>query len=155
MEGRSQTANADSCDQKRWAAAILTSSGRGFAAWTVMENVEKLKPYPNVYFDFSAVCEAAPFFEIIRAVGHKRVFWGSDYPVSMLRGKCVSIGAEFLWLYKEQLEGCASKTNFSAYLIGVENLLAVRSACRMLNLDRQAVEDIFYNNAMELFGLED
>jgi len=137
------------------AKLILAHAGRGFAGWTVIENVDKLAPYPNVYFDLSAVCEPLQFVEIIRTVGHKRVFWGTDYPVSMLRGKCISIGAEFLWLYKEQLAACGSKTNFNAYLVGVEALLAVRAACRVLNLDRQAVEDIFYNNAMEFFGLED
>ena len=134
---------------------ILAHAGRGFAAWTVMETVEKLTPHKNVYFDLSAVCESGPFFEIIRKCGHKRVFWGSDYPVSMFRGKCISIGPSFLWLYKEQLEKCSSKTNFSAYLVGIENLLAVRSACKMLELTKEQIEDIFYNNAMELFGLED
>lgn len=137
------------------AKLILAHAGRGFAAWTVMETVEKLVPHKNVYFDLSAVCESGPFFEIIRKCGHKRVFWGSDYPVSMFRGKCISIGPSFLWLYKEQLETCASKTNFSAYLVGIENLLAVRSACKMLELSQAQIEDIFYNNAMELFGLTD
>jgi len=137
------------------AKLILAHAGRGFAAWTIMENVEKLVPHTNVYFDLSAVCESGPFFEIIRKCGHKRVFWGSDYPVSMMRGKCISIGPSFLWLYKEQLSQCASKTAFTAYLIGTENLLALRSACKMLDLDKTAIEDIFYNNAMELFGLKD
>lgn len=137
------------------AKLILAHAGRGFAAWTVMDTVEQLVPYKNVYFDLSAVCESGPFFEIIRKCGHKRVFWGSDYPVSMFRGKCISIGPSFLWLYKTQLEACASKTDFSAYLVGIENLLAVRAACRMLDLTKQQVEDIFYNNAMELFGLKD
>ena len=137
------------------AKLILAHAGRGFATWTVMDTVEHLVPYKNIYFDLSAVCESGPFFEIIRKCGHKRVFWGSDYPVSMFRGKCISIGPSFLWLYKEQLEACSSKTAFSAYLVGIENLLAVREACRMLDLTKQQVEDIFYNNAMELFGLKD
>lgn len=137
------------------AKLILAHAARSFASWTAIETVHQLADHPNVYFDLSAVCEPTSFFEIIRQCGHKRVFWGSDYPVSMCRGKCISVGPSFLWLYKEQLELCESKTNFSAYLVGTENLLATRMACRMLDLDRKAVEDIFYNNAMELFGLSD
>lgn len=137
------------------ARLILAHAGRSFAAWTAMESVHKLEPYANVCFDLSAVCESPASFEIIQTVGLKRVFWGSDYPVSMYRGKCVSLGETFLWLYREQLELCQSKTNFSAYLVGVENLLAMREACRMLKLDRKAVEDLFYYNALEFFGLED
>lgn len=142
-------------DKYPHAKLILAHAGRSFAAWTVMETVEQLAPYKNVYFDLSAVCEPGPFFEIIRKCGHKRVFWGSDYPVSMFRGKCISIGPSFLWLYKEQLEQCASKTNFSAYLVGIENLLAVRTACKMLDLTKEQIGDIFYNNAMDLFDLQD
>lgn len=137
------------------AKLILAHAGRGFAAWTVMETVEQLVEYPNVYFDLSAVCEPAPMFAVIQKCGHKRVFWGSDYPVSMFRGKCISIGPSFLWLYKSQLSACTAKTVFSAYLVGIENLLAVRTACRMLELDKNAIADIFYYNAMELFGLTD
>ena len=142
-------------DKYPGAKLILAHAGRGFAAWTVMETVEQLAGHPNVYFDLSAICVPAPMFAVIRACGHKRVFWGSDYPVSMFRGKCISIGPDFLWLYKKQLSDCTGKTVFSAYLVGIENLLAVRAACRMLELDQKAVEDIFYNNAMELFGLQD
>lgn len=136
------------------AKLILSHAARSFAAWTVVETIEKLANRKNVYFDFSAICEPMPFIAIIKACGHKRVLWGSDYPISMMRGKCISIGSTFLWLYKEQLEKCVSKTDFSAYLIGMENLLAVRTACKLLELDKKAVEDIFYNNAMELFGLK-
>jgi len=137
------------------AKLILAHAARGFAAWTVTESVQALAEIPNVYFDVAAVCEAEPIFAIIKACGHKRVLWGTDYPVSMLRGKCVSIGSAFLWLYKEELNSCSGKKPFNAYLIGVEGLLAMRSACNMLSLDRSAVEDIFYNNAMALLGMTD
>lgn len=137
------------------AKLILAHAARGFATWTVMEAVEQVAKYPNIYFDFSAVCDPVPFMTIIKACGHKRVFWGSDFPVSMTRGTCVSLGTTFLWLYKEQLEACASNTAFNAYLIGIESLMAVRTACKLLGLGKQEVEDIFYNNAMELFGLSD
>ena len=137
------------------ARLILAHAARGFAPWTVEDNIEKLAAYPNVYFDLSAVCEPDAFYTIIKACGHKRVFWGSDYAVSTTRGKCVSIGSTFLWLYKEQLDACASKTAVNAYLIGIEGLIAFERASRYLNLTRQQVEDIFYNNAMEFFGLTD
>lgn len=137
------------------AKLILAHAARSFASWTAFETVRELADHPNVYFDLSAVCEPTAFYEILRTCGHKRVFWGSDYPVSAYRGKCVSIGSTFLWLYREQLEMCSSKTNFSPCLVGTENLLATRMACKMLDLDREAVADIFYNNAMELFGLQD
>lgn len=137
------------------ARLILAHAARGFAPWTVEENIGKLVSYENVYFDLSAVCEPDAMYTILKACGHKRVFWGSDYAVSMFRGKCVSVGPSFLWLYKEQLEACTSNTPFSAYLVGIEGLIALERASRYLDLTRQQVEDIFYNNAMEFFDLSD
>ena len=137
------------------ARLILAHAARGFAPWTVEENIQKLVDCKNVYFDLSAVCEPDAMYTIIKACGHKRVFWGSDYAVSTTRGKCVSVGSAFLWLYKEQLDSCASKTEFNAYLIGIEGLIAIERASRYLGLTKEQVEDIFYNNAMEFFGLKD
>ena len=124
------------------AKLILAHAARSFAAWTIEKNIERLANRENVYFDFSAICEPTSFMEIIKTCGHKRVLWGSDYPITLVRGKCISIGSSFLWLYREQLEKCASKTNFDAYSIFIENLMAVRKACKLLELDKKAVEDI-------------
>jgi len=135
------------------ARLILAHAARGFAAWTAVESVEQVANYPNIYFDFSAICDPVPIMAIIQACGHKRVFWGSDYPVSMLRGTCVSIGADFLWLYRKQLESCGSNTKFEPYLIGLQNLMAMRTACKLLKLSKQEIEDIFYNNAVAFFHL--
>ena len=125
------------------------------AAWTVLDSVAGLAGIPNIYFDVSAICEPTPIFAVLKAAGTKRVLWGSDFPVSMMRGKCISIADSFLWLYREQLQQMDSKTAFSANLVGVENLLALKQACQMLDIDRNGVEDIFYNSAMELFQLND
>lgn len=133
------------------ARLILAHAARGFAAWTAVETVAQLKDYPNIYFDLSAVCEVPAICEIIKTCGYKRVFWGSDYAISMMRGKCVSVGQDFVWLYGDDL----TKWLDDAYLVGVENLLAVRDACRILDMPREAVEDIFYNNAVEFFGLKE
>jgi len=135
------------------AKLILAHAARGFAAWTVLDKVAELSDIPNIYFDISAVCEPTPIFAVLKAAGTKRVLWGSDFPVSMMRGKCISIADSFLWLYREQLQKMDSKTTFSANLIGIENLLALKQACQMLDIDRSGVEDIFYNSAMEMFHL--
>ena len=137
------------------AKLILAHAARGFAAWTVLDSVAGLADIPNIYFDVSAVCEPMPIFAILKAAGTKRVLWGSDFPISMMRGKCISIADSFLWLYKEQLHLMESKTAFSANLVGVENLVALNQACQMLDIDRNGVEDIFYNNAMQMFHLTD
>lgn len=134
------------------ATLILAHAARSFAAWTGIETVEKLAHLDNVWFDLSAVCESPAMMQIIKKTGTQRAMWGSDYPVSKLCGKAISLGDSFYWIYKKDLEAFSGATSFSSWLVGVENLMATRQACMLLDLDRKAIEDIFYGNAARLFG---
>ncbi len=133
------------------ATLILAHAARGFAAWTTLISVSELKSYDNVWFDLSAICEPTAIFAILKHCGYKRVLWGSDFPVSMARGKAISLADSFYWIYKQDLERFQSETPVHATLIGIENLLAVEQACCMLDLGPPEIEDIFYNNARLLF----
>ncbi|MEI8200460.1 MAG: amidohydrolase family protein [Eubacteriales bacterium] len=134
------------------ATVILAHCARSFAAWTALESVRLLARFPNVWYDFSAICEAAPIFECIKRAGVKKVMWGSDYPIGLIRGKAISLSDGFYWIQKNDLEKMSPNHTLHTNLIIVENLLAVRQACDMLDLASSDVEDIFYNNACRLFG---
>ena len=41
---------------------------------------------------------------VLTGVGSKRVMYGSDWPVSEVRGTCVSVGDQFQWLYPNTAE---------------------------------------------------
>ena len=135
------------CRKYPEARLILAHCARGFAAWTAVDSIRKLAGLDNIWYDFAAICEAAPMAACIMATGGKRVLWGSDYPICMHRGRAISWGLGQLWLVDDMVEdndGC---------LLAAENLLATRQACHLLDLDATQVQDIFYNNAAELFHL--
>lgn len=134
------------------AILILAHAARSFASWTGVETVEKVAHLDNVWFDFSAVCESPAMLQIIRKTGTQRCMWGSDYPVCMARGKAISMGDSFYWINKEDLARFQGATTMSSWLVGVENLMAVRQACILGDLGSKDVEDIFYGNAKRLFG---
>jgi glutamate-1-semialdehyde 2,1-aminomutase len=136
------------CRKYPEAQLILAHCARGFAAWTAVDSIRKLAGLDNIWYDFAAVCEAAPMAACIMATGGKRVLWGSDYPICMHRGRAVSWGLGQLWLVDDMVEdndGC---------LLAAENLLATRQACNLLDLDATQVQDLFYNNAARLFRRE-
>ena len=128
------------------AKLILAHCARGFAAWTAIDSIRKLAGLDNIWYDFAAVCEAAPMAACIMATQAKRVLWGSDYPICMHRGRAISWGVGQLWFVDDMIQegngGC---------LLAAENLLATRQACHLLDLDATQVQDIFFNNAAELF----
>ena len=137
------------------AKLILAHAARGFAPWTALDGLKGLPCLPNIYYDVSAVCEPTAIFAVIKAAGADHVLWGSDFPVSMQRGKCISLGDTFLWLCGPLLEKAGATAAAEATLVGVENLNALAQACDMLGLRRSDIDDIFHNNAMRLFGLSD
>jgi len=136
------------------AVLILAHAARSFAAWTAVEAVDAVKNLDNVWFDFSGICESPAEFQIMRKCGVDRCMWGSDYPISRLAGKAISLADSFYWINQQDLARFAGPTEFHGWLVGTENLMALRQACIMLDLGHSDVEKIFCKNAIRLFGLE-
>lgn len=130
---------------------ILAHSARAFAAWTAIETVGELRNYGNIMYDFSAVCESPSIMYIIKTVGAKRCMWGSDYNVCNVRGKAISIANSFCWINSDQLNSIFPSDPVPTQRIIIENLMAMRQAATLLGLTPTEKEDIFYNNARELF----
>jgi len=64
--------------------------------------------------------------------------WGSDWPVTHVRGKCVSVGDSFFWLSPANADLAAAYTpggTIKPLLVGVEGLRAVK----VISLNRAAV----------------
>ena len=136
------------------AVLILAHAARSFAAWTAVEAVDTVKHLDNVWFDFSGVCESPAEFQIMRKCGIDRCMWGSDYPISRLAGKAISLADSFYWIAAKDLEQFAGPTEFHSWLVGTENLMALRQACLMLDLGSGDIEKIFCKNAKNLFGVK-
>ena len=79
--------------------------------------------------------------------------WGSDYPISLLAGKAISLAGGFYWINERDLSVFAEGGEFESWLIETENLMAVRQAFKMLDLKEDSVERFFSGTAHELFGI--
>jgi len=130
---------------------ILAHAARAFASWTVLETVRELVPYENIFFDFAAVCESPAMIAILRAVGVSRCMWGSDYNVSNLLGKAVSLGSGFYWINENDLSRFAENSVIHPRHVITENLMAVREACILSDLSPKDLDDLFYTNACRVF----
>ena len=139
------------CERYPGMRLILAHAARGFNPWHTIEGIEGLRGLDNVYFDTSAVTEAGAFEAIIDVMGHERLLYGSDFPVSHVRGRCVAIGDSFHWIYADELDLAEKHTELRPVLVGLESLRALRLACWRMRLSAGQIEDIFYNNAVQLF----
>ena len=140
---------------------ILAHIGRAYVKDDVGNAFEELKDLmPVLKWDFCAnSCEYA-ITELIRAAGPKNVMYGTDMPILRMRTHRIEENGTYINLIPPGLYGDpsqdshlrevtpeeAEKITFFVY----EELLSFKRACKTLGLCRQDVEDIMYNNAMEL-----
>ena len=80
--------------------------------------------------------------------------YGSDFCAGPIRGRSVSAGDSFLWLYEENPVWNEKHMQVKPVLLGLESLRSLKWACWSARLKDTAIEDIFWNNAAELFGLK-
>jgi glutamate-1-semialdehyde 2,1-aminomutase len=135
------------------AAIILAHAGRGFHAPNTVAGVAALTDLDNLYFDASAICEAAPLLAILDGFGPRRLMYGSDFPVNHLRQRAVTVGKDFAWVSPARADACSSAPVCRPALVGVESLRALREAARLFGLNRADLEDVFHDNAARLLGL--
>jgi len=132
---------------------ILAHAARGFNVYHTVEGIESLRGVPNIWCDTSAVTEAGAFEAIVRVLGFERLLYGSDFPVTHLRGRCVAIGDSFLWLSEENTQFHAAYAMVKPLLILLESLRALKLAMWNLHSSDAQLEAIFWKNAAELYNL--
>ena len=138
---------------------IIAHIGRAYTAYDVgnaFDTLDKL----DLMYDFCANCCEYAITEVIRHAGPKKVMFGTDMPILRMRTHRIEENNTYINLVppgmygdpsmdphlREVSEEEAEKITFFAY----EELLAFKRAAKTLNLSKQDIEDIMYNNAMEL-----
>jgi len=109
----------DMCTRYPNIRLILAHAARSFHTPHAKEGITQLRGLENVWFDTSAVCEPEAFMVILREFGPEKLLWGSDFPVSLIRGKSVSLGDGFVWLEEDTLDW--EKQKFSNPLLAIAN----------------------------------
>ena len=90
--------------------------------------------------------------KVARALGHRHIMYGSDFPVTHLRGRCVAVGDSFVWLSAHNLKLEVAYGRPELPLVGHEALRTLKVAALSLGWTDSQVEDVFYGNAAALFA---
>ncbi|MBI5653059.1 MAG: amidohydrolase family protein [Chloroflexi bacterium] len=143
---------------------IVAHIGRAYCPEDVGNAFEILRNTARMNFDFSANTNAEIMAQLIRAVGPKRVLFGSDMPILRMRTRRICENGKYINLVPPGLYGDVSddpnlravgqaegeQLSFFLY----EELLAMCRAAKMTNLDASDLNDIFYHNAARLIGFD-
>ena len=139
---------------------IVAHIGRAYVKEDIGNAFETLDKYPDLMYDFSANCCDYAIREVIRHAGVKHVMFGTDMPILRMRTHRIEENGTYINLVPPGMYGDpnqdphlrevsaeeAEKITFFAY----EELLAFKRVAQELALTKQDIEDIMYNNAMNL-----
>ena len=141
------------CERFPRAKLLLAHAARGFHAPNTAKGLASLRGLTNLWFDTSGICEADPIAAILDEFGPRRVLWGSDFPVSQQRGRCVTLGTGFAWITTDQVDWNDEAFFGQPLLVGLESTKAALDAADRLALAAADRQDIFHDNAARLTGL--
>jgi predicted TIM-barrel fold metal-dependent hydrolase len=136
---------------------ILAHVGRAYCNEDVGNAFDSLKQTERLLVDFSANTNAWVFEQLIRALGPKRVLFGSDLPILRMRMRRICEDGVYINLVPKGLYGDVSgDTNMREVtgdeasrltLFMYEELLAFRQAAERTGLSTGDLEDVFFNNS--------
>lgn len=133
---------------------IVAHIGRSFCLPTAQRGLGQLAGLPNVWYDFSAVMSADVLAYAIETVGPERLLYGSDLPITLIRGVREHVGETYinytdgLFSWNTDRKPPEVEANYTYYLY--EELRALIAAIRRLGLAGETMEKIMHANAAEL-----
>ncbi|MEE3283793.1 MAG: hypothetical protein VX311_04355, partial [Planctomycetota bacterium] len=86
-------------------------------------------------------------------IGHDKLMYGTDLPVSHFRGRSLSAADSFIWLYEETPVWGEKHQKIDPVIFGLEHIRSLKWACWSERLSDSQVEDVFYNNAARMLGV--
>ncbi len=141
------------CLQYPGVRLILAHVARSFNYRNARSGLYTVADLDNVVIDTSAITESESFAAAIKILGPKRILWGSDFPVSEMRGRCVTTASHFYWLHPEVLRpDYRPPTTSQMTLVGLESLITLREACEDAGLNREDIDGIFRENALRFLA---
>ncbi len=139
---------------------IIAHVGRAYCNHDLGDAFDVLKRADRLLYDFSANTNSWIFEQLIKAVGPKRILFGSDLPILRMRMKRIEKDGIYVNVVPKGMYGDVSGDQNMAEVEGeeaqeltffmYEEIKAFRKAAEAASLSRKDVEDIFFNNASGL-----
>ena len=134
------------------AKIMLAHIGRAYYLQNVLGNLERLREFPNMYYDLTMVQHWEVMEHTFERVDRDKVVFGTDIPIALAPGKAVEINNQYSYVtprpWAISITDDHGKIQFTSFLY--EELRAMKRAVQRLGLDRSYVEDMFYNNGMKV-----
>ncbi|MFH1904426.1 MAG: amidohydrolase family protein [bacterium] len=140
------------CEKYANAKIVLAHVGRAYYLKNIIGNLDKIKKIPNLYFDLAMVNNWEVLEYLFVNVESHKILYGTDIPIALAGGKSVEINDQYTYVtpvpWELSISDDHQKLVFTSF--AYEEIRAIKKAIKRLNLSRNFVEDIFFNNGMKL-----
>lgn len=133
---------------------VLAHVGRAYCLPTAERGLPSFAGRYNIFFDTSANLNADVFELALRVVGPDRLLFGSDLPVTLMRGVREHVGEEYInytngdYSWNVGRRSPQEEAGYTYYLY--EELRALIRAVKRCGLGKDAMDKIMYSNSAGL-----
>lgn len=138
---------------------IVAHIGRAYAPEDIGNAFDLLGRTRNMCFDFTANLSPDAIKACLKAVGPRRLLFGSDLPIAVMRMYRVTEGGVYYNVVPRGLYGDVSREahmresdETAITLMIYQQIRVFRQCAAELRLRDSDIEDVFYNNAQRLIG---
>ena len=134
---------------------ILAHIARSFTYRPIQQGIDTLKNLPNIFYDLSAVTDIRPYITLFSEENHKRIFYGTDAVESVsFHGAYSAFGHAHQQVETDNIPNLTFSHTTNRPLICIyEQLIAMKQASIICELDKNQLEDIFWRNAVREFNV--
>lgn len=138
------------CTKYPKAKLVLAHCAMGHNVEMLRRGLEQIKGLKNIWFDCSGAGEAAAIAYCVRYFGTDRMMYGGDFDYGTFFGRIYSYGSSWHAMRptpeRDKISGYRPINNLQ------DCLLQLIYAIDAMALTEKQVEDIFYNNAKQIYG---
>jgi len=133
---------------------VLAHVGRAYCLPTARRGLPSLAGRENIYYDIAANLNADVFRYVIDELGPGRLLYGSDLPITTMRGVREHVGEQYFnytdgaYSWNTQRKPPEEEAKYTCYLY--EELRALIRALEGLGLGKDTCEQILYSNCAAL-----
>ncbi|MCK5843288.1 MAG: amidohydrolase family protein [Victivallales bacterium] len=145
------------CDRYPNAKIIFAHIGRAYYMSNVIGGLAEIAERSNAYIDTAMVNHECILEYAFNNFPRKRILFGSDSPIALLRGKSVEINDQYAYLMAEDYRiGTAiydseNAVDFTTFFY--EQLRGIKRAAEKVGLSRGELAGILHDNAVKLFSV--
>jgi len=135
------------------AKIIIAHLGRSYCLWSMKGGIAHLCDLPNVYWGTSFVQQSLVYKAFFDHVDPAKVMYGTDLPISEVRGRRVCINGKWVDVSRGQLSWTASRDAehpIEGTFMTYEMIRAMREGAEEAGLSTDDLRPIFFENGMRL-----